>query len=144
MPLYFAYGSNMETAQMRVRLGDARPTGVARLLDHRFVCNKIGRDGSAKANVEASRGDEVWGVLYEITEDALAQLDRFEGGYWRERHHVIRSDGSFFACVLYVSDKTDAELVPSRAYRDRMVRGAREHRLPDPYAQAIEDLPVGD
>ena len=34
--------------------------GVARLLDHRFVCNKIGRDGSAKANVEASRGDEVF------------------------------------------------------------------------------------
>ena len=104
----------------------------------------IGRDGTAKANVEASSGDEVWGVVYELSEDALETLDGFEGGYRREPRHVIDSSGSTWLCQLYLSDKTDSGLRPSRAYRDRMVRGAREHGLPETCIESLSSLSVVD
>ena len=86
MPRYFAYGSNMETAQMAARVPETRPIGAGRRSGHRFACNKAGRSGSsAWANVEPSATDEVWGVVFEISDEGLAVLDRFELGYRRER-----------------------------------------------------------
>lgn len=142
MPFYFAYGSNMETAQMTRRVPHARALGRGRLDDFAFACNKVGRDGSAKANVQRSPGDVVWGVVFEISGDELAQLDRFEGGYRRQAAAVVRDDGRRVTCEVYVSDRTDPRLRPTVAYRDRMVRGALEHGLPEECRRALEALAV--
>ena len=37
MPLYFAYGSNMDEAAMRARCPKSRAVGLARLARHRFA-----------------------------------------------------------------------------------------------------------
>lgn len=144
MPVYFAYGSNMEAAQMASRVPEARSLGRARLAGYAFACNKIGRDGTAKANVEACTAEEVWGVVYEISATDLETLDRFEGGYLRVAVEVDLPTGDRLASEVYVSDRTSADLRPSRAYRDRMVRGAREHGLPEACCRALEALAVAD
>ncbi len=144
MPLYFAYGSNMDSTQMARRAPKARAHGPGRLRGYRFTCNKVGRDGSAKANVERADEAAVWGVLFEISAADLVELDRFEGGYWRESLAVETTGGAIEVCEVYVSDLTSQTLLPLRAYRERMVRGAREHRLPQACSSALEGLAVSD
>ncbi len=142
MPLYFAYGSNMDSAQMAERIPGARVRGKAVLHGYGFRCNKIGRDGTAKANVAREADALVWGVVYEITQNDLERLDHFEGGYARREVGVELSDGATATCEVYVSEKISEDLLPSRTYRDRMVRGAHRHALPDEWRRLLEDLRV--
>ena len=144
MALYFAYGSNMDSAQMRSRVPDARPLGRVRLAGYRFRCNKIGRDGSAKANVEVAVGHEVWGVLFELSDEGLVALDRYEGGYRRAEATVWREEAPVAGVHVYVSTRTSAELWPTRAYRERMIRGALEHELPEACLGTLRALRVVD
>ncbi len=142
MARYFAYGSNMETSQMALRVPGAHPLARGRLAGFRFRCNKIGRDGSAKANLEVADGAEVWGVVFDLPPDGFRSLDPFEGGYRRRSVEVEIEVGSLVWCEVYVSDQTSTTLLPTRAYRDRMARGAIEHGLPKDYCAAVRDLAV--
>ena len=58
MPLFFAYGANMDVAAMAQRCPRSKPRGVARLMRHRLVAMREGwlsvardpqRDGSWRA-----------------------------------------------------------------------------------------------
>jgi hypothetical protein len=74
MPLYFAYGANMDVEAMTRRCPRSKPLGLARLMRHRLAVMREGwltatRD--AKANVE--------GVLWTIALADVGALDRFEG-----------------------------------------------------------------
>lgn len=144
MPLYFAYGSNMDRRQMTQRVSGAQLLGTGRLRGYGLACDKMGRDGSGKANVLAAPGKQVWGVVWELTHEALARLDGFEGGYRREQIAIRLSEGPTRTCWVYVSDRTDPDLLPNRAYRDRMLRGAREHGLPASWRALLEGLAVCD
>src|SRR5215211_3190831 len=61
MPLYFAYGSNMDVAAMAERCPASRPIGIARLPRHRFM---IAREGYATVTRDPRR--TVWGILWEL------------------------------------------------------------------------------
>ena len=71
MRLYFAYGSNMWSAQMEKRCSQSKKVGVACLLDYRWIISKRGY-----ANVVESMNDYVEGVLFEIsaTDEASDQM----------------------------------------------------------------------
>jgi hypothetical protein len=74
MPLYFAYGANMDVEAMARRCPRSQPLGLARLMRHRLAVMREGwltatRD--AKANIE--------GVLWTIALADVPALDRFEG-----------------------------------------------------------------
>ena len=75
---YFAYASNMNSAQMRTRaeiLEEHRGT----LENYELVFNRKARGGVATANVRQAPGKVVEGVLYRIPESAFRNLDRYEG-----------------------------------------------------------------
>lgn len=138
---YFAYGSNLDPEQMRVRVASAVTLGRARLGGWSFVCNKLGRDGTAKANLVRAAGSSVWGVVYEIDTVHLALLDRFEGGYERLELEVELDDGNGHRAHVYVSERLAPEPVPLEAYKARILRGARAHRLPEDWLRNLERLP---
>ena len=73
MPLYFAYGSNMDRAAMAGRCPASRPLGVARLPRHRFV---ISREGYASVARDPRR--TVWGILWDLALSDVPALDRYE------------------------------------------------------------------
>ncbi len=78
--LYFAYGSNMDWAQMRERCPSARFVGVARLPDHRLAFTRESVHwGSGVADALRESGRKLWGVVYEITDSDVGRLDRSEG-----------------------------------------------------------------
>ena len=137
--LYFAYGSNMASRRMRERVPGARAAGRARLDGWRLVADKPGRDGSAKANVARTPGACVWGVLWELGEDDLAALDRFEAGYERIAVTVDPGEGAVPA-TTYASRRRDAAPGLAPEYKAWILEGAREHGLPPEWLGALEAL----
>jgi len=140
---YFAYGSNLWIEQMAARTGpigqgDDRPR-VARLSLHRLVFNMQGEDGQVFANVERP-GEGVFGVLYRCSPAALDRLDAHEWGYERRRVLVTDERGGALEAVAYVAkaDRVASGGKPSAEYLERVVRGARQHCLPEAYVREIE------
>jgi gamma-glutamylcyclotransferase (GGCT)/AIG2-like uncharacterized protein YtfP len=79
--LYFAYGSNMDCAQMRTRCPLARFVCVAKLPNHRLTFSRNSKNrGCGVADVIGNTGHEVWGIVYEIDDPRnIASLDQCEG-----------------------------------------------------------------
>ena len=76
--LYFAYGSNMNLAQMRRRCPGAHFCGRGVLHDYRLVERCF-------ADIEEATGASVHGAVFEITSPDLRALDHNEGsGYIRK------------------------------------------------------------
>src|SRR5579863_7194541 len=74
MPLYFAYGANMDRAAMAARCPRSTPLGPAALMRHRLAIMREGwltvvRDARARAH----------GVLWDLALADVPALDRFEG-----------------------------------------------------------------
>lgn len=141
--LYFAYGSNMDLRQMARRCRGARPVGAAVLRDHRltFTWDSHFWEGGV-GHVEPSPGDDVWGVLWECTDEHIAALDRYEriddGVYVRE-HAKVEHDGHAVDAVIYLATGTDFK-APSGRYLRALVRGARANGLPEGYVAGLEAL----
>jgi len=74
MPLYFAYGSNMDASAMARRCPRSKALGLARLERHRLV---VMREGWLTA-VRDPRS-AVHGVLWDLALSDVAALDRYEG-----------------------------------------------------------------
>lgn len=144
---YFAYGSNMDPEQMRVRCPGALPIGAARLDGYRlaFTYDAPSWDDAGVATVIADPERQVWGVLWEITDAHGATLDEYEGvagGIYRREDATVRTlDGELVPAFLYVTIDT-AELAPSPRYIAALVRGARHFGLPAGYITALEAVPV--
>ena len=140
--IYFAYGSNMSTARLRQRVPSARALGVAVLHGHRLAFHKAGRDGSAKCDVALSTqpGDRVYGVIYAMHTRHRQRLDLAEGlgmGYEHKMVTVQLAEGNEASALTYRATHTDPALLPYRWYLEHVLRGAREHGLPDHYLATI-------
>jgi hypothetical protein len=134
--LYFAYGSNLNRAQMATRCPSARALGVARLNAHRFV---ITSDGVA--NVISAPQRSVLGVLWSCTSRDMVALDVFEGvaeGWYRRAWRPVSTGGAVHRAIVYVGRVT-APGAPRPGYLDlTLMPGARDSCLPDWYVASLE------
>jgi gamma-glutamylcyclotransferase len=142
--LYFAYGSNMSSR--RLRAADRAPSAVfvetARLEGHRLVFDKVGMDGSAKADCERTGRphDEVHGALFRIDDLDRPALDRAEGrgdGY-DAFELLFEAESGPVRALTYLATRKDPALLPFDWYVRHVRVGARECGLPDAYLAAIE------
>jgi hypothetical protein len=138
--LYFAYGSNLATRRLMGRVPGARALGRARLDGWRLVADKPGRDGSAKVNIVRDPDAAVWGALWELAAPDLRRLDRYEGGYERIEV-VVYGDAGPRSATTYASSLRGAPRGLDRAYKQLIVDGAREQRLPPEWLAWLESLP---
>ena len=139
--LYFAYGSNMKTYRLHKRAPSARPAGRAKLLNKRLVCNKRGKDGSGKANLEDNPGHVVWGVLYEMDSSDLDELNKAEEGYYRKTVYVQTDQNKMVAAEVYISPELTLDAIPFDWYKKLLVCGALERQLPEEYVEFLKQLP---
>ena len=106
--LYFAYGSNMQLAQMQKRCPSAAFVGAAVLEDYRLAFTRkssVQWPGYGVADVIPEIGSHVWGALFEIAEREVPVLDKSEGyqpgraknAYERVKILVHTSDSSVSA-----------------------------------------------
>ena len=103
-------------ARLQSRVVRAETRGAGFLDHYRWRCNKLGADGSAKANIERSPGARVWGAVFELATADWPTLDRFEGGYARVEVSVVVG-GERFAAQTYLSERTTPDERPTAAYR---------------------------
>jgi len=144
VPDYFAYGSNMDPAQMQERIGRVPHARVACLKDYQLRFNKRSKDGTGKANIVMEQGSAVWGVVFACEEAEMHPLDRAEGApkhYRRTAIEVECDDGVRCAAIAYVAQPGFLKkgLQPAAKYRARILNGARYFNLPGDYVRSLEN-----
>lgn len=154
LPLYFAYGSNLEPGQMEMRCPGHRVLCRARLLDHALAFHGHSRlwDGPV-ASADPRRGAIVHGVVYELKREDFAALDRAEGyvapgdernAYERVQIEVELENGEPLEVFTYLRPEPAASRAPTRAYRWAVLSGMRHHGLPPEAIAAVEAIAPSD
>lgn len=138
MPLYFAYGSNMDRQAMRLRCPSSRALGRARLVRHKLFIM-----GSGYASVKCDPRMDVHGVLYELALSDVPGLDRYEdvgrGLYKKVTQPVLRDTGSPVRALVYVGS-SQIEGKPSAVYLSGVIAAAKNWSLPDAYVSYLASL----
>ena len=151
--LYFAYGSNLDLAQMKQRCPLAKFVCRAKLAAYRlaFTIND-GERRCGVADVLPDKSKDVWGVVYEFPDNELKDLDKKEGykpdrpneqnEYTREDHYVWR-EGDAKQPLLVALYRGHPQLdppLPSDDYKNLIVDGAKHWNLPAQYIRELESI----
>lgn len=142
MPLYFAYGANMDLEAMKRRAPTAKPLGRGRLPRHRFI---ITVDGYA--SVVRDPRFAVHGLLWEVGLADIRSLDKFEGVdkglYVKLNQPVVQESGGLGAkrALVYVGQGKPGGR-PRPGYLEDVLAAARAASLPAAYLKEIEALAV--
>ena len=144
VPLYAAYGSNMDPAQMKERAPHSPMAGTGWLMGWRltFGGEDYGWEGALSTVVE-EQGSQVFVVLYDVSELDAPQLDRWEGGELglhkklRLRVHTLDRD---VLAWIYVLDAYEGG-VPSARYLGVLADAAEQAGAPDDYVAALRSRP---
>jgi len=128
--LYFAYGANLNAADLTSRAPSAKDRGRALLTNHelRFEANPPGgQHKGGVATVVSTPGADVPGRLWELDARDLPSLDESEGvprDYHREMVPVETSTGDVVPAVTYVHVSARLER-PSPEYLAEIMGGYR-------------------
>jgi len=138
MTLYFAYGANLDDRHMAATAPGATPIGRATLENHRLVVAYGGF-----ATVIASPGHTVPGLLWRLTPDDEAALDRFEGvavGFYRKADCVVRGERGPKKAMIYLAcDERPGAAEP--AYLNQIRDAALRLSFPPEYREYLSTLP---
>jgi gamma-glutamylcyclotransferase (GGCT)/AIG2-like uncharacterized protein YtfP len=136
MTSYFAYGSNMDTTQMRKRCPDATFLNIAVLRSYRFIINILGF-----ATVVSQSSCEVYGTMWNITEKCEKSLDNYEGIkskiYTKSTVNVEMEIGKTIPALIYLaSNNTPGS--PKNGYMEKILAASVQHKLPGKYIQELK------
>ncbi len=145
MPIYAAYGSNMDPGQMLERAPHSPVAGTGWLVGWRltFAGEDLGWEGALATVVEDADDPaaRVFVVLYDMSTEDEGTLDRWEGAelgiHRKVRLRVQTLEGSTLAW-LYVMDSWEGGL-PSARYLGVMADAAYAAGAPEDY---VYDLRV--
>lgn len=143
---YFAYGSNMNWPQMQRRCPSARFVCVGRLINYQFGITRHSRlRDCGTANVFPSAGNEVCGIVYDISDADLLILDSFEDGYRRDKLPIepIGNSSEVLNALVYIAAIEKIVPPPNAEYRKLIVEGARHWNLPHAYVALLEAIEAG-
>jgi phage replication-related protein YjqB (UPF0714/DUF867 family) len=123
---YFAYGSNLCARQMAQRCPDATDPRPAVLTDHDWLINQRG-----VATVEPFAGNQVHGVIWQLSDHDLATLDSAEGVPVRYRRNrlTVNTDNGPSPAWVYIDHRV-APGPPRPGYLQKIIDGAVQHGLP--------------
>lgn len=127
---YFAYASNLNRKQMLERCSDSKPMFIATLPNYKLVFvgwSRQWRGGTA--NIQPFIGEKVRGAIYEVSEQCLRQLDRYERGYNRFKVTVFDEDGEPIEALTYIKAGQSEETQPAKEYLAVIQQGYRDWRL---------------
>ena len=148
MLLYFAYGSNLDLPQMRMRCPQSSVVCPGWLQGYRLDFTRYSSVWKCGvADIIASKGDEVWGLVYNIADKDLENLDHYEGypsAYTRFQASVHTEDDVLDDVWTYTVREKCAFKPPSRAYLDIIKRAAKEYRFPTFYRDYLEGISPED
>ncbi len=121
--LYIAYGSNLNLAQMACRCPDARVVDKSELRGFRLAFRGEGRGGVA--TVEPCEGCTVPVLVWELSSDDEASLDRYEGWpyLYRKEDFTVELQGAPVTAMAYVMNEGKPLSSPDEFYFDTIEEG---------------------
>ncbi|MER2266628.1 gamma-glutamylcyclotransferase family protein [Methylobacterium oxalidis] len=134
MPLYFAYGANMDAAAMALRCPASRLVGQGRLNRHRFI---VMREGYASVVRDPAR--TVWGVLWDLALADIPALDRYEGvasGLYSKAAQPVTTREGVKRALIYLGRST-APGMPRPGYLDAVLQAGEAAQLPAAYLREM-------
>ena len=138
MPLYFAYGSNMDAAAMAARCPRSRLIGRGRLAGFKTILM-----ASGFISVAPDRRMSVHGVLWDVAAGDVAALDRYEdvarGLYAKKNFPILREPVGAVRALTYVGARPDLGAA-SRGYFEGVIAAARAQALPGDYVDYLSSL----
>ncbi len=140
---YFAYGSNLNTSQMKERGTKVFGSERAKLPGWRlaFTYNSSIRNGGVLDIIPGENDDRVEGVIYIIDKESLKKLDIYEErevqngcevGVYRRQFLPVVIGKKCKTVLTYVVNRTPEykkkiHFPPSDEYMDTDVEGAKDH-----------------
>ena len=137
---YLAYGSNLLLSRMKKRVPSAKKKFSSKLDGFKLVFNKIGKDKTAKCNIEIDAQSHIFCLVYEIDAEERKYLDKAEGlGKGYEIKETYLNGVKVF---YYIAQKNyiDNNLKPSKQYFNYVSEGVKENLFPDSYQIYIEEF----
>ena len=143
MPLYFAYGANLDVAAMAQRCPRSRVLGLARLARHRVALMKEGY-----ATVVADPSAMVHGLLFDLAFADVPALDRYEevgsGLSQKITQPVLRATGGSVRALVYVGRGGEARgAAPAPGYLEAVIAAAENVGLPAGHIAFLRSLAPG-
>ncbi|XP_072051697.1 uncharacterized protein [Amphiura filiformis] len=144
--MYFAYGSNLSKARIHINNPSAEFYAVAKLKDYKLVfgCQdnwSSNRWHGGVASIEEAPGHDVWGVIWKIHQQDMANLDKQEGKLYRVIHvNVSLPDGEMMINCRTYQMKHIAYRQPSPQYKSVIEAGATKARLPGDYMNLLHGI----
>ena len=131
---YVAYGSNLSLDQMAHRCPGSKVVGTGTLHDYKL-------EFRTHANVVPAKGHTVPVLVWEIPQEDLAALDRYEGFpvyYVRKTVPVEMDGGKVVDGIVYVMTPKKERIPPTCRYLAIILEGyARFGFSPLPVAEAL-------
>ena len=128
---YFAYGSNVNTAQLRKRIGEWRLSKRAALRNYKLVFNHFSKTvwNGYTANIQPSEkfDDVVHGVVYLINQEQLQALQKVEGVAPIEVGVELEDGNEIHHVRTFLWQLMDKEGEPPKAYRELIEEGLIQH-----------------
>lgn len=145
MPLYFAYGSNLDLEQMKERCPDSKLLEVGCLEGYRLEFTSYShKRGGGVADIILDSENEVWGLIYELSQDDLDQLDVFEGYgmniYKRFLTSIKTSLGSISDVWVYTVVDKENFIPPAKEYLNIIRKAASIHKFPKRYRSYLDSI----
>ena len=143
--LYFAFGSNMSTGQMRRRCPTAARIDLAYVPGHDLVFNRLGTHrpgGVASIAPNADPESRVYGIVWRLHTRDLLRLDEIEDltAYERITMQVHSLEGETYHCHTYRAFPQAEHIPPDPEYMEIILRAAIEAQFPQEYIRRISAL----
>ena len=144
MTLYAAYGSNLDTGQMKFRCPHSPLVGTGWLSGWRvaFGGESLGWEGALPTIVEEPMS-QVYVVLYDIPPEDEASLDEWDGanmGVYTKIHVRVSTLDDDQLAWTYVLDDYEGGL-PSASHLAAMADAAEKAGAPDDYVEELRHRP---
>ena len=127
---YFAYGANLNRKQMLERCPDSKPKFMVTLPNYKLIFAGWSRKWrGGVATIKRFGGEIVLGGIYDISEQCLRQLDRYEEGYDRLKVTVFTEVNEPIEAITYIKSGQLEETQPSKEYLSIIQQGYRDWGL---------------
>ncbi|XP_005797408.1 gamma-glutamylcyclotransferase-like [Xiphophorus maculatus] len=145
--MYFAFGSNLLRERLQLNNPSAAFVSTGRLKDYKLNFGLWEEHvenawHGGVATIEACPGEEVWGVIWTLSNENLPTLDKQEGvsrGIYSPLEVSVEIDDGVLQCRTYQMNNFHAS-PPSPQYKQVVCLGAEQNGLPREYLNRLEAI----
>lgn len=146
---YFAFGSNLLAERIHIKNPSAVFKCVGKVSGYKLSFGRhVSRwKGDVATITKADPASTVYGVIWELDEKHQETLDRQEevpNVYKRIQLQAEADQNQIFTCVSYQlleQHMNNSTHIPSKVYKGVILRGAKQHHLPQEYIAQLEQIP---